>query len=240
MRVTIWLLCTAVAGSFPLAEASAQEAIRWQPTLDIAKRIAGQTDRLVLVHFWSPSCEPCRIMEREVFPRMDVAAAINADYVPVKLNADHFPATAQQYGVSALPTDIVLTPQGQLIDKHVGLVAADKYLALLHRRAAAAGHEPRPTRPLFAGAPPEQPRSGPARSAPPPPNRYVGYPNMERGGSSPGDTASRHPVPRYSGQPSLANPPLTNQPTVTPNPHTLPTDHRVEDYQAGKLSLAFE
>ena len=48
---------------------AAQQPLRWQPTLESAKRLAVQTDRLVLVHFWADWCQTCQIMDREVFKR---------------------------------------------------------------------------------------------------------------------------------------------------------------------------
>jgi YHS domain-containing protein len=75
-------------------------------------------------------------MEEDVFPQPAVVAAIEANYVPVKLNTDYFPATARQYGIHALPTDIIITPQGQLIQKQEGMLAAPEYANLLGRMAA--------------------------------------------------------------------------------------------------------
>lgn len=117
--------------------ARAQQAIHWQTTLDGAKRLAAQSNQLVLIHFWAPWCGACRQMEQEVFTQPSVIAAVGANYVPVKLNAEFFPATAQQYGVSALPSDVITTPQGQLLQKFQGLPRAQDYVASLNQVAAA-------------------------------------------------------------------------------------------------------
>src|SRR5262252_7861974 len=68
------------------ANAAAQNDLLWQSNLDDAKRIAGQTNRLVLVHFWSPSCVPCKQLEKNVFSQPQVQQAITARFVPVKVN----------------------------------------------------------------------------------------------------------------------------------------------------------
>jgi protein disulfide-isomerase len=70
-------------------------------------------------------------MEQEVFSRPEVAAAIEANYVPVKINAQYFPKTAREFGVTALPTDIVLTPRGDVVERTTGGVAAKQYVARL-------------------------------------------------------------------------------------------------------------
>ena len=115
----------------------AGQPLRWQPTLESAKRLALQTDRLVLIHFWSEGCRACRTMDLEVLSQPSVAQAIQGDFVPVKINADYFPTTCKQYGVTTLPTDIVITPQGQRVDGIRGPLAAFDYISRLNRVAAA-------------------------------------------------------------------------------------------------------
>lgn len=114
----------------------AQQPVQWEATLESAQRAAGQTNRLVLIHFWAPWCGVCKRMETEVLTQPPVAAELAANYVPVKINADNFPATARQYNVTALPTTVIITPQGQLVDSMRGRVEASEYSARLNRVAA--------------------------------------------------------------------------------------------------------
>jgi thiol-disulfide isomerase/thioredoxin/YHS domain-containing protein len=113
-----------------------QQPIRWEVTLDNAQRVAGQTNRLVLIEFWATWCDYCKRMDTEVFSQPSVMSEVSADYVAVKINADHFPATAKQYGVTALPTTVIITPQGQLLDSMKGKVEVAEYVARLSRAAA--------------------------------------------------------------------------------------------------------
>ncbi len=115
----------------------AQQPLRWETSLENAQRLAGQTNRLVLIQFWAPWCGVCKRMEAEVLPQPSVVAQLAANYVPVKVNADHFPALARQYNVNALPTTIITTPQGQLLDSMRGRVEAAEFVARLDRIAAA-------------------------------------------------------------------------------------------------------
>jgi len=139
MRATRWLCwCLVILGWGLVASASAQPSLRWQVDLETAKRLAAQTNRMVLVHFWADWCLPCRQMEQEVFVRPDVAAAVESNFVPVKVNADHFPHTRQQYGVTVLPSDVILAPDGQVVARIAGTADASRYVGQLAQIAAAA------------------------------------------------------------------------------------------------------
>jgi protein disulfide-isomerase len=145
-----------------ITPAAAQQAIRWQPTLESAQRLAAQTDRLVLAHFWADWCHACKRMEQEVLSQPSVAAAVRANYVPVKINADYYPATCKQLGVSALPTDVILTPDGQVVERLRGAAAASDYVGRLAQAAAQAkassgptyAQVPGPSRALAGSGPP--------------------------------------------------------------------------------------
>jgi YHS domain-containing protein len=64
-------------------------------------------------------------------------AVIEAGFVPVKINRDYFPATCRSYGVQALPTQVIITPDGKLVDRMKGVVEAEAYVARLSQVAAA-------------------------------------------------------------------------------------------------------
>ena len=128
----MWIVLWAVSSTAPVL---AQSAVQWQPNLENAKQIAAQTNRLVLIHFWTEACPPCMRMEREVFSRPEVAAAIHANYVPVRINVQKLPNVAREYGVSAWPTDIILSPSGQIVERKTGAANAFQYIAALNQIA---------------------------------------------------------------------------------------------------------
>ena len=224
--------------------AAAQQPMHWQPTLESAKRLAGQTDRLVLIHFWAESCRGCQIMDREVFSQSSVARAVESDYVPVKVNTDYFPTTCKQYGVTALPTDIVITPQGYQIAKLRGPLTASEYVARLNQVAAAT----RQRAETYAQIPTGQVPAAAGRGYPPPntagyqpPNtqqqpdqRYANYDNRQpqAAGSSayladrrpPGDArTAQRPQPRQpASPPRQAQPQAPIAASANPGPALRP------------------
>ena len=171
-------------------------AVQWQPTLERAQVVAAHSNRLVLVHFWGNGCPPCAWMEREVFSRQDVASSVDRGYVAVKINKDQFPDIARQFGVAAVPTDVIVTPQGQILGNYVGKVSAADFVGRLNqisqRMLASAGQSygvqaQGPANPSLAQTQPYAQQV--PNQQPPHPNSYgVGAP------------AGGQPVPTYPPQ----------------------------------------
>ena len=148
-RSTMWHISSILCAScllWSVADgASAQDQIQWQPNLETAQRVAAQSKRLVLIHFWAPWCKPCRQLEQGVFAQPETGKALEANFVMVKLNVDDSPATARMYYVSSLPTDVIITPNGHLVAALPSPLTAPQYIAAMnqaaegHRRLAAAG-----------------------------------------------------------------------------------------------------
>ena len=228
----VWLL-TAIL-SIP-SEGLSQSPVQWEPTLDTAQRAAGQTNRLVLIYFWAPWCTVCKHMEAEALSQPAVAAQISANYVAVKVDADNFPATARQYGVAALPTTVITTPQGQLLVSMQGRIEAAEFATRLNQIAAGAKQHgavyaqmPTATMPAYNAATATMPA---ATSAAPPTSTAGATPSPMPPGGAPvtaPPSASGVNGPALTG----AMPPSGASSTAA-GTRSRPTDDRYADFFHG-------
>ncbi|MGO9110741.1 MAG: thioredoxin fold domain-containing protein [Thermoguttaceae bacterium] len=115
-----------------------QQPLHWDATIDTAKVAACQSNRLVLVLFSAPWCTACHHLENDIRNQPGAVAALEGNYVPVKINYDYYPNTAKQYGVTRLPTTVILAPtaRGEVLAVIPEYMPVDQYLLKLNKIAA--------------------------------------------------------------------------------------------------------
>src|ERR1017187_8252193 len=90
-----------------------QQPLHWEATIDSAKAEASRSNRLVLVFFCASYCGYCHRLENELQNQPGAASALEAGFVPVKLDTQFYKNTASKYGVAGLPTTVILAPNAQ-------------------------------------------------------------------------------------------------------------------------------
>src|SRR5580765_2516983 len=93
--------------------------VDWYPWGDEAFARARAEDKPIFLSIGYSTCHWCHVMERESFENEQVAAALNADFVPVKVDREERPDVDRMYmsAMQALgqgggwPLNVFLTPE---------------------------------------------------------------------------------------------------------------------------------
>src|SRR5271154_7316181 len=110
------------ASSAYLREA-ASSAIRWQPWSPETLALARSLNRPIMIDIGAVWCHWCHVMDETTYSDPQVAAALNSEFVPVKVDTDERPdlddyyqnAAAQLTGAGGWPLTCFTTPDGALI-----------------------------------------------------------------------------------------------------------------------------
>ena len=91
------LVAALAAVCVPGIVVAAPTGVTWRDNVDAAKIEAAQSGRLVLLHFYTRTCAPCKLLDQNVLSQPHVGLAVEREYVPVKIDADASPALASMY-----------------------------------------------------------------------------------------------------------------------------------------------
>ena len=105
------VLCTLLAA----ARFANAEAVQWRTDVTKARQEASQSGKLLLLHFYTDVCGPCKALDKTVFNQQTVGSALETNYIPVKINAFHAQELVKAYGLTRVPTDVIITPDGDVV-----------------------------------------------------------------------------------------------------------------------------
>lgn len=153
LKFLSFLAVLLLLASFRVSDSQAA-GINWHKDLASADREATSRNKPLLVMVDAPWCGYCRKMLAQTFPNPAVATRINAQFIPVLVNADEQPALVQSLKIEAMPTILVVAPGRRIMARFTGFQTAAQLDARL-APLAAASPPPRiqalPTAPVSRG-----------------------------------------------------------------------------------------
>ena len=130
LKTSIFCLTTALLTGISLAQGPV-EGIRWAPEVIAAREAAAKFSVPLMIHFYGDACLPCRTLEQRVFSQPEVVGTLNRYFICVAINGTQRTDLAKEFHVHSWPTDIFLSPDGELLFRGVCPQDAREYMNVL-------------------------------------------------------------------------------------------------------------
>ncbi len=106
--------------------------ILWFADFAQATQQAQSSGKFLFLHFYADqNCPPCQEMDQQVFTNPQVVAGLTQNYIAVRVNVDQNLQLAEKWGVTAIPTNIILKPSGEEFFRRKGGTTAEDFLYFL-------------------------------------------------------------------------------------------------------------
>lgn len=118
---------------------SSEKEIEWLESVEKAKEIAQEENKLIYVDFNADFCVWCQKLEEETYKNNEVITLINKNFVPVFFDLDKeenkkiYKEEYRQYVQDSLPTMLILDSNGKPLYRITGYKESEKLTELLHK-----------------------------------------------------------------------------------------------------------
>lgn len=109
------------------------DSINWQSYTSATFAKAKKQHKLVLLFGKATWCPWCRRMKNETFTDSTVISLINKNYVPIMIDIDDQSSIADQYNISVVPANIIMTDDYKVVDSKTGYLSANQMASFLQK-----------------------------------------------------------------------------------------------------------
>jgi len=125
----------------PIANSELYTRLKWYPSFGEASKISQQQNKPLFIDMTGYTCVNCRWMEKEIFSDVRILDEFEEHFVLAQLYVDggEYEEENQQLLVNrfhtlALPTYVMMSPQGKIIDKRSGITkTVEEFLKFLEK-----------------------------------------------------------------------------------------------------------
>ena len=114
----------------------------WLDDFETAVEKARAGNRPLLVYFDALWCSWCQQYKREVLDRPKVQSFVQRHYVAVVVDFDARPDLFSRFGGVGLPFTVILSAEGRLVNRFVGILSEPNFLAMLQENMERSGGQP--------------------------------------------------------------------------------------------------
>ena len=100
----------------------------WERLLSKAK----EENKMIFLDAYTTWCGPCKKMDKNVFPKSEVASFFNANFINAKIDMEKGEGAdlARKYGIRAFPSLLFVDADGKVVHRGVGFHDEEQILAL--------------------------------------------------------------------------------------------------------------
>jgi uncharacterized protein YyaL (SSP411 family) len=105
-----------------------EATIQWRGNYEEALEEAKKAGLPLLLELYLEGCSHCARLDRETHKDEAVAAAVNARFIPVRIEGRSRMDLVQKLEVRGAPTTIIFSPDGKELRRFAGFLAPPEYL----------------------------------------------------------------------------------------------------------------